>query len=91
MRAALKLFVLVEAFDERDIDGAAALVEQYRVDAASADRREQPRPGHPEGGAGPRLEELVQELPDDVPRVAESGVVTAADAARLAAAATTWR
>ena len=33
-----------------------------------------------------RLEELVRLLPDSVPRVAESGVDTAADAGRLAIA-----
>ncbi len=32
-----------------------------------------------------RLEELVKELPTDVPRVAESGVASPEDAARLAA------
>jgi indole-3-glycerol phosphate synthase len=84
--AQLKLFVLVEAFDQRDIEVAARLL------SAPAARDATPRiligvnsrdlvtlkvvPG--------RLEELVKELPTDVPRVAESGVASAQDAARLA-------
>jgi indole-3-glycerol phosphate synthase len=85
--AQLQLFVLVEAFDQRDIEVATQL------SAAAHDARA-PRiligvnsrdlvtlkvvPG--------RLEELASQLPAGVPRVAESGVGTAQDAARLAGA-----
>ncbi len=84
--AQLQLFVLVEAFDQRDIEVAAQL------SAAAAQDARSPRiligvnsrdlvtlkvvPG--------RLEELARQLPAGVPRVAESGVGTAQDAARLA-------
>lgn len=83
--ARLKLFVLLEAFDAADITRAAELVRQY----ASATEllvglncRDLTTlkvvPG--------RLEELARTLPDSVPRVAESGVATAADAGRVAVA-----
>jgi indole-3-glycerol phosphate synthase len=79
----LKLFALLECFDAADIARATALVKQYRSagqllvgvncrDLATLEV------------AAPRLEELVRSLPDDVPRVAESGVTTAADAGRVA-------
>jgi indole-3-glycerol phosphate synthase len=80
------LFVLLEAFDEADIELAAELV------AARAAQRElllvgvncrdlvtlEVVPG--------RLEALAHRLPRTVARVAESGVASAADAARVAAA-----
>jgi len=80
------LFVLLEAFDEADLDLAADLV------AARAAARElllvgvncrdlvtlEVVPG--------RLEALAPRLPQAVARVAESGVASAADAARIAAA-----
>lgn len=80
----LKLFVLLEAFDERDIERAHQL-----VDARSAERllvgvncRDlatlQVVPG--------RLEQLASLLPTRVPRVAESGVATPSDALKAAAA-----
>ncbi|MDE2218913.1 MAG: indole-3-glycerol-phosphate synthase TrpC [Gammaproteobacteria bacterium] len=83
--ARLKLFVLLESFDEADIAHAHVLVGQY----ASATQllvglncRDlvslEVVPG--------RLETLARSLPDEVPRVAESGVATAADAARVAIA-----
>ncbi len=83
----LGLFVLLEAFDEADIERAHAIVDA---------RRDAPRgsllvglncrdldtlqvvPG--------RLEALGERLPTQVPRVAESGVGSAEDAARVAAA-----
>lgn len=79
------LFVLLEAFDEADIELAHELV------AARAAQRElllvgvncrdlvtlQVVPG--------RLEAMVDRLPRSVARVAESGVADAADAARMAA------
>ena len=74
----LKLFVLVEAFDERDIAVAAQLsAPGILIGVNSRDLVTlKVVPG--------RLEELVKELPTAVPRVAESGVATAQDAARLA-------
>jgi indole-3-glycerol phosphate synthase len=88
--AELGLFVLLEAFDAQDIELACDLV---RVHAPRARAAEAPLlvgvncrdlvtlqvvPG--------RLEQLAPLLPAGVPRVAESGVATAADAARIAAA-----
>jgi indole-3-glycerol phosphate synthase len=81
----LRLFVLLEAFDEPDLGLAASLVQQYRASAnllVGVNCRDlatlQVVPG--------RLETLARLLPPGVPRVAESGVQNAADAARLAAA-----
>ena len=82
----LGLFVLLEAFDDADIDLAHALVEarvaqreQLLVGVNCRDLVTlQVVPG--------RLEQWVERLPRNVARVAESGVATAADAARLAAA-----
>ncbi len=83
--ARLKLFVLLEAFDETDIASAAHLVRQYGTSTellVGLNCRDlvtlEVVPG--------RLEELVRTLPDSVPRVAESGVASAADAARVAIA-----
>ena len=79
----LKLFVLLEAFDAADIARAAALARQYaaatRVLLGVNCRDLATLAVVPE-----RLEELVSLLPSDVPRVAESGVSTAADAGRVA-------
>jgi len=79
------LFVLIEAFDAADILLAAELVEAHAggppllVGINSRDLVSlKVVPG--------RLEELVNLLPDDIPRVAESGIGSAADAARLARA-----
>jgi indole-3-glycerol phosphate synthase len=81
----LRLFVLLEAFDEFDLKLAGALVRAY------ADRAQllvgvncrdlstlQVVPG--------RLEALAADLPEGVPGVAESGVESSADVERLAAA-----
>ena len=83
--AQLRLFVLLEAFDEADIARASQVVKQYARSAellVGVNSRDlatlQVVPG--------RLEELVRLLPDEVPRVAESGVATAADAGRVAVA-----
>ena len=92
MDAALEhgLFVLLEAFDAEDIGLAAQLLEPRRT-ADGGNRGEslllgincrdlvtlQVVPG--------RLEEMVGQLPSWVARVAESGVATPEDAARLAA------
>jgi indole-3-glycerol phosphate synthase len=80
------LFVLLEAFAEADIDRAHAIVEAPGGAAATVlvglNCRDldtlQVVPG--------RLESLVDRLPAGVPRVAESGVGSATDAARIAAA-----
>ena len=79
------LFVLIEAFDAADIRIASELVAQHAggppllVGINSRDLVTlKVVPG--------RLEELAGLLPREVPRVAESGVATAEDAARLARA-----
>jgi indole-3-glycerol phosphate synthase len=83
--ARLKLFVLLEAFNAIDIARAAEMVRHYASVATllvGVNCRDlvslEVVPG--------RLEELVRLLPDTVPRVAESGVATAADAGRIAIA-----
>lgn len=81
---ALRMFVLLEAFDAPDIELAHALVDSRRahrdlllVGVNSRDLATlEVVPG--------RLDALASSLPD-VRRVAESGVATAADAARMAA------
>lgn len=82
--AELQLFVLLEAFDAADIARAAALAQRWpgRRDGCllGINSRDlvtlQVVPG--------RLESLAALLPHGFPRVAESGLATAADAARLA-------
>jgi indole-3-glycerol phosphate synthase len=82
----LRMFVLLEAFDEIDIELAHVLVDARRahrqlllVGVNSRDLATlQVVPG--------RLDALAAALPGEVRRVAESGVATAADAARVAAA-----
>lgn len=98
---ALKLFALLEAFDQRDIELAHSLAEQH-----SSAARGQPRQ-HGKAAHGRsrvellvgvncrdlvtlkvvpgRLEALARLLPTSVPRVAESGVGSAEDARRVAA------
>jgi len=84
---ALKLFALLEAFDEQDIELAHALTQKY---ARKSSRVEllvgvncrdlvtlKVVPG--------RLEALARLLPTSVPRVAESGVGSGEDARRVAA------
>jgi indole-3-glycerol phosphate synthase len=90
MAARLQLFVLLEAFDAADIELAQQLLASHGAAARDAQAplligincRDlvtlQVVPG--------RLEQLAQLLPRAVPRVAESGLESAADAARLAAA-----
>lgn len=85
---AQQLFVLLEAFDEADIALAGELVAARRATAPrdalliGVNCRDlvtlQVVPG--------RLEAMAAKLPADVPRVAESGVGSAADAAGVAAA-----
>jgi len=81
--AKLSLFVLLEAFDEADIAQGRELIaaapagSQLLLGINSRDLVTlKVVPG--------RLEQLAEHLPDDVPRVAESGVATVGDAARLA-------
>jgi indole-3-glycerol phosphate synthase len=83
------LFVLLEAFDDADVEAAVSMLEPRRVaDGAAGDPlllgvncRDlvslQVVPG--------RLEAMADRLPTWIPRVAESGLATPADAARLAA------
>jgi indole-3-glycerol phosphate synthase len=86
LRAArqLQLFVLLEAFDERDIELAHELVGKHGTEGLliGVNCRDlatlQVVPG--------RLEKLAPLLPTAVPRVAESGVATAEDARRVSAA-----
>lgn len=80
----LGMFVLLEAFDQADIEIAHALVDARRAHhpllLTGVNSRDlvtlEVVPG--------RLDTLASSLPRDVKRVAESGVVTAADAARMA-------
>ncbi len=83
--AELRLFVLLEAFDDTDLKFAAILVRDYGARVrllVGVNCRDlstlQVVPG--------RLETLAPSLPRGVPCVAESGVESAADAARLARA-----
>lgn len=83
--ARLKLFVLIETFDEADIaiaqDIVASPIARELDLLVGINSRDlvtlKVVPG--------RLEEMAHLLPGTVPRVAESGVATADDAARLAA------
>jgi len=82
----LGMFVLLETFDEPDIELAHALVDPRRAHRdlllVGVNSRDlvtlKVVPG--------RLDSLAPALPREVRRVAESGVATAADAARVAAA-----
>jgi indole-3-glycerol phosphate synthase len=83
--AELGLFALLEAFDDADLNLAAALVRDFGTRCpllVGVNCRDlvtlKVVPG--------RLESLAPLLPDSVPRVAESGVATASDAARVVAA-----
>jgi indole-3-glycerol phosphate synthase len=79
------LFVLVECFDEADIAVARDLAASAEAQGARLLIGVNSRnlvslkvvPG--------RLEQLLPELPTNLPRVAESGIATAEDAARMAA------
>jgi indole-3-glycerol phosphate synthase len=81
--ARFRLFALLECFDAGDVARAAALAKQFASSAqllVGVNCRDLTTLEV----AAPRLEELVRLLPGDLPRVAESGVTTAADAGRLA-------
>jgi indole-3-glycerol phosphate synthase len=81
----LGMFVLLEAFDAADLELAQSLVDARRAHRdllmVGVNSRDlvtlEVVPG--------RLDEMARLLPMNVKRVAESGVVTAADAARVAA------
>ena len=81
---ALELFVLLEAFDERDLERLQGVLVRLGGKGllAGVNSRDlvtlQVVPA--------RLEQLARHLPADIPRVAESGVATAADARRMAEA-----
>ncbi len=80
----LELFLLLEAFDEADLDAAKSLLAALGTDGllVGVNSRDlatlQVRPE--------RLFELAPRLPADVPCVAESGIASAADARAAAAA-----
>ena len=81
---ALELFVLLEAFDERDIERLHGVLE--RLGGAGLLAGVNSRDLTTLQVVPSRLEQLARDLPTGVPRVAESGVATAADARRMAEA-----
>jgi indole-3-glycerol phosphate synthase len=82
----LKLFVLLEAFDASDIELMHAIVEHHAPSGVEMFAGVNCRDLTTLQIVPPRLDELAHLLPTSVPRVAESGVVTADDARRVAAA-----
>jgi indole-3-glycerol phosphate synthase len=82
---ALDMFVLLEAFDAPDIEIAHALVEARRGQRALLMVGVNSRDLATLKVVPGRLDALASSLPADVKRVAESGVATADDAARMAA------
>ena len=85
-RGACRLFVLLEAFDDADIALMHELVAQLRARRAAARRAQLPRPRHAARSCPDDSLQLAPLLPQAVPRVAESGVATPADARAVAAA-----
>jgi len=81
----LNLFVLLEAFDQPDIEIAHALVDARRSHHALLMVGINSRDLATLKVVPGRLDSLASSLPKAVKRVAESGVATAADAARMAA------
>jgi indole-3-glycerol phosphate synthase len=84
--ARLQLFVLIEAFDEADIRVASDLLAAHGGKGVSLLVGVNSRDLVTLKVVPGRLEELLAKLPTGVPRVAESGVGSAEDAARLARA-----
>jgi indole-3-glycerol phosphate synthase len=82
----LGLFVLIEAFDAADIAVAKELIAAHAGGRSKLLLGINSRDLTTLKVVPGRLEELVHLLPTAVPRVAESGVGTPADAARLARA-----
>jgi indole-3-glycerol phosphate synthase len=78
--------VLIETFDRADIERAERLIERFRSASASLLIGINSRDLVSLQVVPDRLESLVSDLPTSVLRVAESGVVTTADAARMASA-----
>jgi len=81
---ALELFVLLEAFDERDLERLRQVL--ARLGGAGLLAGVNARDLVTLQVVPARLEQLARHLPAGIPRVAESGVVTAADARRMAEA-----
>lgn len=83
-------FVLLEAFDEQDIELALPLLESRDLLVNDASSRVllgvNCRDLVTLQVVPERLEEMVGKLPDGIPKVAESGLASAEDAERLAAA-----
>lgn len=79
-----QLFVLIETFDRADIERAERLIDRFRSASTLLLIGINSRDLVSLQVVPDRLETLVSELPTSVPRVAESGVVTTADAARMA-------
>jgi indole-3-glycerol phosphate synthase len=82
----LELFVLIETFDAADIEVAKELLAQHGGGRSKLLIGINSRDLVTLKVVPGRLEELVAKLPAGVPRVAESGVASAEDAARLARA-----
>ena len=82
----LKLFVLLEAFDESDIELMHAIVEYHARSGVEMLAGVNCRDLTTLQIVPRRLDELAHLLPTSVPRVAESGVATADGARRVAAA-----
>ncbi len=81
----LGLFVLLEAFDEADIESATGLARGWRGAPGECLIGINSRDLKTLQVVPERLEALAARLPADFPRVAESGLAAAPDAARLAA------
>jgi indole-3-glycerol phosphate synthase len=90
MAARLGLFVLLEAFDEADLTLAEKILRTHQANALQADAPLlvgiNSRDLTTLQVVPDRLLQLASYLPRNAPRVAESGVETAADVARLAQA-----
>jgi indole-3-glycerol phosphate synthase len=90
MAARLGLFVLLEAFDEADLALAEKILRTHQANALQADAPLlvgiNSRDLTTLQVVPDRLLQLASHLPRNAPRVAESGVETAADVARLAQA-----
>jgi indole-3-glycerol phosphate synthase len=82
----LGLFVLLEAFDEGDIELMHSIVDQHAGTGVELLAGVNCRDLATLQIVPKRLDELAHLLPTKVPRVAESGVVSADDARRVAAA-----
>jgi indole-3-glycerol phosphate synthase len=83
---ALHLFVLIETFDAADVAIAKELLATHGGGRAKLLIGVNSRDLTALTVVPGRLEQLVELLPAGIPRVAESGVATAEDAARLARA-----